>query len=30
MKQLTPTGIPQPMRIPDNETFRINTMGSCA
>ncbi|KAH7401937.1 hypothetical protein DE146DRAFT_651995 [Phaeosphaeria sp. MPI-PUGE-AT-0046c] len=21
-------GIPQPMRIPDNETFRINTMGS--
>jgi nucleoside-diphosphate-sugar epimerase len=25
---LTPTGIPQPMRIPDNETFRINTMGS--
>ncbi|KAH3916109.1 hypothetical protein HBI56_037860 [Parastagonospora nodorum] len=21
-------GIPQPMRLPDNETFRINTMGS--
>ncbi|KAF1845636.1 NAD(P)-binding protein [Cucurbitaria berberidis CBS 394.84] len=21
-------GIPQPMRIPDNETFRINTMGA--
>ncbi|KAH7077091.1 hypothetical protein FB567DRAFT_142020 [Paraphoma chrysanthemicola] len=21
-------GIPQPMRVPDNETFRINTMGS--
>jgi hypothetical protein len=25
---LIPIGIPQPMRIPDNETFRINTMGS--
>ena len=21
-------GIPQPMRVPDNETFRINTIGS--